>query len=191
CTTFLKTIANDTKSYSSVKSTIHYGHIPASEQSSRYRGEVVCCLEEDVHFPALTVWRTVVFALLNKTRKRGEDTLPLVARTLLRVFELSHTVNTFVGDVYPRGVSGGERKRVCAVLLIADSSANLNVICWNNSTRGLDSSTALDFARSLRTLTDISNRATLVALYQTGESIYGLFSKVLLIHSGKCIYYRP
>lgn len=40
-------------------------------------------------------------------------------------------------------------------------------------------------------MTDISNRTTLVALYQTGESIYNLFDKVMLLDSGKCVYQGP
>jgi ATP-binding cassette subfamily G (WHITE) protein 2 (SNQ2) len=46
------------------------------------------------------------------------------------------------------------------------------VVCWDNSTRGLDASTALDYAKSLRIMTDISNRTTFVTLYQAGEGIY-------------------
>jgi ATP-binding cassette subfamily G (WHITE) protein 2 (SNQ2) len=43
------------------------------------------------------------------------------------------------------------------------------VVAWDNSTRGLDASTALDYASSLRVMTDISDRTTLVTLYQAGE----------------------
>lgn len=113
CTTFLKTIANDRKTYSGVKGSIHYGHIPADQQASRYRGEVVYCSEDDVHFSALSVWRTVVFALWNKTKKKDEHEIPHIAKALLRMFGLNHAKNTFVGDAFLRGVSGGERKRVC------------------------------------------------------------------------------
>lgn len=107
CTTFLKTIANNRQSYSDVKGEVFYGKIPASEQSQRYRGEVVYCPEDDVHFPALTVWRTVLFALWNKTKKSDRTTLSDVATTLLHMFGLSHTKDTYVGGATLRGVSGG------------------------------------------------------------------------------------
>ncbi|KAF7681464.1 abc drug exporter [Alternaria burnsii] len=188
CTTFLKTIANNRQSYSDVKGEVFYGKIPASEQSQRYRGEVVYCPEDDVHFPALTVWRTVLFALWNKTKKSDRTTLSDVATTLLHMFGLSHTKDTYVGGATLRGVSGGERKRVSIAETLASKA---NVICWDNSTRGLDSSTALDFAQSLRKLTDVNGCSTLATLYQTGEGIYSLFDKVLLIHSGRCVYHGP
>jgi len=44
--------------------------------------------------------------------------------------------------------------------------------CWDNSTRGLDASTALEYCRSLRLLTDIAKTATIVTLYQAGENLY-------------------
>jgi len=62
------------------------------------------------------------------------------------------------------------------------------VVAWDNSTRGLDASTALDYAHSLRVMTDISNRTTLVTLYQTGEGIYEVMEKVLVIDEGRMIY---
>lgn len=61
--------------------------------------------------------------------------------------------------------------------------------CWDNSTRGLDASTALEYVQSLRTLTNMAHVSSLVALYQAGQSLYELFDKVVLIHEGRCAYY--
>jgi len=62
------------------------------------------------------------------------------------------------------------------------------VVAWDNSTRGLDASTALDYAKSLRVMTDVSNRTTLVTLYQAGEGIYKVMDKVLVIDEGRMMY---
>jgi ATP-binding cassette subfamily G (WHITE) protein 2 (SNQ2) len=66
-----------------------------------------------------------------------------------------------------------------------------SVQCWDNSTRGLDASTALEYVQSLRSLTNMAQVSTAVALYQAGESLYDLFDKVLLIHEGRCCYFGP
>lgn len=55
---------------------------------------------------------------------------------------------------------------------------------FDNSTRGLDSSTALDFARALRAFTDIGNKTTVATLYQAGEELYSQFDKVILLDKG-------
>lgn len=44
--------------------------------------------------------------------------------------------------------------------------------CWDNSTRGLDSATALDFVRTLRISTQLTGATALVTLYQASQSIY-------------------
>ena len=63
----------------------------------------------------------------------------------MAMYGLSHTVNTRVGNDLIRGVSGGERKRVS----IAECTLSMAPLqCWNNSTRGLDSATALEFIRT-------------------------------------------
>lgn len=60
--------------------------------------------------------------------------------------------------------------------------------CWDNSTRGLDASTALEYVQSLRSLTNTAHVSTLVALYQASENLFNLFDKVILIEGGKCAF---
>jgi ABC-type multidrug transport system ATPase subunit len=185
CSTFLKAIANNRESFAEVSGEVSYGGIPAAKQKKMYRGEVNYNMEDDVHFASLNVWQTFTFALLNKTKKKAREEVPIIANALMRMFGISHTKYTLVGDEYTRGVSGGERKRVSIAETLASKAA---VITWDNSTIGLDASTALDYARSLRIMTDISNRTTLVTLYQAGEGIYELFDKVLVIDQGREIF---
>ncbi|KAK5115244.1 hypothetical protein LTR62_001444 [Meristemomyces frigidus] len=185
CSTFLKAISNNRESYAGVTGEVTYGGIAADKQKKMYRGEVNYNPEDDVHFASLNVWQTFTFALMMKTKKAATEDIPVIANALLKMFGISHTKYTLVGDEYTRGVSGGERKRVSIAETLASKST---VACWDNSTRGLDASTALDYARSLRIMTDISKRTTLVTLYQAGEGIYDLMDKVLVIDQGRMIF---
>ena len=106
----------------------------------------------------------------------------------MAIIEKNVVLTLGLGNEYVRGVSGGERKRVSIAETLATKST---VTCYDNSTRGLDASTALDYANSLRVMTDISNRTTLVTLYQAGEGIYELFDKVLVIDEGRMIFQGP
>lgn len=65
------------------------------------------------------------------------------------------------------------------------------VCCWDNSTRGLDASTALDYAKSLRVMTDIYKVTTFVSLYQASENIYQQFDKVMVISEGRQVFLGP
>lgn len=188
CSTFLKAIANERESFAAVEGQVSYGGISAEDQRKYFRGEVNYNPEDDKHLPTLTVWQTLKFALMNKTRKHEKGAIAIIASGLMKIFGISHTKDTLVGDEYVRGISGGERKRVGIAETLATKST---VVCFDSSTRGLDASTALDFAKSLRVMTDISLRTTITTLYQAGEGIYELMDKVLVIEQGRMIYQGP
>ncbi|CAL3968740.1 unnamed protein product [Diplocarpon coronariae] len=194
CTTFLKVIANQRFGYSGIDGEVLYGPFDAATFAKQYRGEAVYNQEDDVHHPTLTVGQTLGFALDTKTpgkRPHGmskEDFKDKVITTLLKMFNIEHTRNTIVGNPFVRGVSGGERKRVS----IAEMMVTAATVCaWDNSTRGLDASTALDYVKSLRVMTNIYKTTTFVSLYQASENIYKQFDKVLVIDDGREVYFGP
>ncbi|KAH7157406.1 ABC-2 type transporter-domain-containing protein [Dactylonectria estremocensis] len=193
CTTFLKTIANQRYGYTGVTGEVLYGPWNAKE-FNQYRGEAVYNAEDDIHHPTLTVEQTLGFALDTKMpakRPGGMSKAEFrqsVVTMLLKMFNIEHTRKTVVGDHFIRGVSGGERKRVS----IAEGMiTNACILSWDNSTRGLDASTALDFAKSLRVQTNLYKTTTFVSLYQASENIYNLFDKVMVIDEGKQVFFGP
>jgi ABC-type multidrug transport system ATPase subunit/ABC-type multidrug transport system permease subunit len=194
CTSFLKVIANQRDGYTAIDGNVNYGPFNAEEFAKRYRGEAVYCQEDDEHFPTLTVGQTLGFALETKVpgiRPGGLTTAQFkdkVVNMLLRMFNIEHTKNTIVGNAQFRGVSGGERKRVSIAEMMITGAA---VCSHDNSTRGLDASTAVDYARSLRVITNIYRTTTFVSLYQASESIYTQFDKVMVIDEGRQVYFGP
>lgn len=188
CSTFLRTVANDHSSFLGVTGSLDYSGLTPSEISEKYRGEVAYIPEDDIHFPTLTVRQTIEFALQCKAPRRYRGDIPRYHEMFARVFGISHVLDTLVGNEYIRGVSGGERKRISIVESLA---ANSSVVAWDNSTRGLDAASALDYARSLRIMTDTCGKATIVSLYQVSDSVYSLTDKVLLIDQGRMIFQGP
>lgn len=106
----------------------------------------------------------------------------------MAIFGLSHTYNTKVGNDFIRGVSGGERKRVSiAEMALAGSP----IAAWDNSTRGLDAATALEFTKSLRMVANLAGAVHAVAIYQASQAIYDEFDKVTVLYEGRQIYFGP
>jgi ABC-type multidrug transport system ATPase subunit len=171
-----------------VTGSIDYSGLSPDEVRKHYRSAVAYVPEDDVHFPTLNVRQTLEFALQSKTPKRFQDRIPKYLEIYGRVFGMTHTMNTLVGNEYIRGVSGGERKRISIIESLATDSS---VTCWDNSTRGLDASSALDYVRSLRIMTDTCGKATLLTLYQASDAIYELVDKVLLIDEGRMLFQGP
>ena len=185
CTTFLKTIANRRQGFYRIGGDVRYAGIDAQEMAKTYKGEIVYNAEgvfsglllmncsipssDDIHLPTLTVGQTLEFALSTKT-PGSKGRLPGLSRSefnasvkdmLLRMLNITHTENTLVGDSFVRGVSGGERKRVSIAEMM---TTRARVQCWDNTSRGLDASTALDFVRSLRIMTDVLGQTTFTTL---------------------------
>ncbi|KAI1097337.1 ABC-2 type transporter-domain-containing protein [Jackrogersella minutella] len=193
CTTFLKSIANQRWGYTSVTGDVLYGPFTAKE-FEQYRGEAVYNQEDDIHHATLTVEQTLRFALDTKisnklpagtTKNKFKEN---VITMFLKMFNIEHTRKTVVGDALVRGVSGGERKRVSIAEMMI---TNACILSWDQANRGLDSSTALDFAKSLRIQTNLYKTSTFVSLYQASENIYKQFDKVLVIDAGKQVYFGP
>ncbi|THU83946.1 PEP carboxykinase-like protein [Dendrothele bispora CBS 962.96] len=169
CSTFLKTIANNREDYAFIGGDVLYAGMSAAEMAKYYKGEVVYNEEDDRHIATLTVAQTLQFALSTKT-PGPNGRLPGVSRkefdrqvleTILKILNISHTKQTLVGDEFVRGVSGGERKRVSIAEMMATRA---RVQAWDNSTRGLDASTALGFVKSLRIMIDVLGQTTFVTL---------------------------
>ena len=179
CSTLLKTISGETSGFHvDPSSKLNYQGIPMETMHKDFRGECMYQAEIDVHFPQMTVGQTLAFAA---EARAPSNRLPGVTRkqyaehmrdVIMAVFGLSHTINTKVGNDFVRGISGGERKRVS----IAEAALGRSPLqCWDNSTRGLDSATALEFVKTLRISTSLSHSTAVVAIYQASQAIYDVW----------------
>ncbi|OKP13964.1 Brefeldin A resistance protein [Penicillium subrubescens] len=194
CTTLLKMLSNRREGYKNIAGDVRFGNM-TPEEASKYQGQIVMNTEEELFYPRLTVGQTMEFATKLKVPYHlpgeAKSVAEYTAETkqfLLESMGIAHTADTKVGNEFVRGVSGGERKRVSIIECLATRGS---VFAWDNSTRGLDASTALEWAKALRAMTDVQGLSTIVTLYQAGNGIYNLFDKVLVLDEGKQIYYGP
>lgn len=150
CSTLLKALTGELHGLDTDESTIHYNGISQKRMMKEFKGEMVYNQEVDKHFPHLTVGQTLEHAAALRTPSNRPMGVPrgefsgFLTQVVMAVLGLSHTYNTKVGNDFVRGVSGGERKRVSvAEMMLAGSP----LAAWDNSTRGLDSATALKFVK--------------------------------------------
>ncbi|KAM0257790.1 hypothetical protein ACHAPA_011586 [Fusarium lateritium] len=197
CSTLLKTMTGELEGLGiGETSQVHYNGISQKDMMKEFKGETGYNQEVDKHFPHLTVGQTLEFAagcrmpsnpesLVGMTR---DEACKNATKIVMAVCGLSHTYNTKVGNDFIRGVSGGERKRVSiAEMMLAQTP----LAAWDNSTRGLDSATALKFAQAIRLASDYSGSANALAIYQASQAIYDLFDKAVVLYQGRQIYFGP
>lgn len=151
----------------------------------KLRGKCVYQAELDFHFPTLTMRETLEFGASARNCGHSRKDIQQNAESTATLLGLSKALDTKLGNDLIPGVSGGERKRasiaVCLLPLskvhLANTSQEIlvgdsNFQCWDNSTRGLDSSNALDFVKTLRRETTQRRSVAIVTLYQASEDIY-------------------
>lgn len=106
--------------------------------------------------------------------------------TAVAALGLRQALETKVGNGFVRGISGGERKRTSIAEVLVGASP---LQCWDNSTRGLDSANALQFAQTLRHFTTNTGSVAIVTLYQASQEVYNTFDKVTLLYEGRQIFF--
>ncbi|OBS25198.1 hypothetical protein FPOA_05733 [Fusarium poae] len=197
CSTLLKTMTGELEGLSvGHQSIITYNGISQKDMMKEFKGETEYNQEVDKHFPHLTVGQTLEFAAACRMPSNSKTIIGLTrkeacksaTKIVMAVCGLTHTYNTMVGNDFIRGVSGGERKRVSiAEMMLAQSP----MAAWDNSTRGLDSATALKFAAAIRLASDYTGSANALAIYQASQAIYDLFDKAVVLYEGRQIYFGP
>ncbi|THC91365.1 hypothetical protein EYZ11_009180 [Aspergillus tanneri] len=187
CTTFLKTLSYMWDEYKDVHGELSIGGHSIQELMLKRPQEIVFCAESDDHFPTLTVAETLRFAIRARCGPEASaKEVDLMVAHLAKLVGLSRVMNTRVGDAYIRGVSGGERRRVSLAEALATCAS---LICLDNPTHGLDSSTALEFIELMREWTNQSHCVTAMSVYQASDAIMPYFDKVLVINSGRQVFY--
>ena len=123
-----------------------------------------------MHFPELTLGQTLTFA----AAAQGDDRYALsesqkTGHGVAAKFNLVSAYNSLVGNAMIRGISGGEKRRTSIAEVYINGSS---LQCWDNSTRGLDSATALSFIQLLRESTTSLQTTALMSIYQASDAMY-------------------
>ncbi|KAJ3114227.1 hypothetical protein HDU96_002396 [Phlyctochytrium bullatum] len=145
--------------------------------------------QEDVMLRELTVWENVYHSARCRlpgtwTRKEVEECVDAV----LKALGLAHVKHSEIGDEMTRGISGGQRKRVSIAMELASIPLS---IFLDEPTTGLDSTSALDVATILRSISRLG--LTIISvIHQPRVEIFKSFDDVLLIApGGRTAYFGP
>ncbi|MBA0582267.1 hypothetical protein Gorai_024418, partial [Gossypium raimondii] len=163
--------------------TITYNNQPYSK-SLKWRIGFV--LQDDVAFPHLTVKETLTYAAL----LRLPNTLTMQqkkerATYVISELGLERCQNTVIGGTFFRGISGGERKRVC---IANEILLNPSLLLLDEPTSGLDSTTALQIVKMLRNIAR-SGKTVVTTIHQPSSRLFSKFDKLILLGKGSSLYF--
>jgi ATP-binding cassette subfamily G (WHITE) protein 2 len=107
-------------------------------------------MQDDLLHAELTVAETVSYAA--KLRLAGKCTkAERIAREnhVIELMGVGHVRDVIIGDTRRKGISGGERKRVCVAIELLTQP---KLLFLDEPTSGLDSTTAFDVCSALKNL---------------------------------------
>lgn len=166
-----------------VEGSITYNDEPYAKSLKRRIGFVT---QDDVLFAHLTVRETLTYAArlrLPKTMTRRQKE----QRALDVIYELGleRCQDTMIGGSYVRGVSGGERKRVC---IGNEIIINPSLLFLDEPTSGLDSTTALKTVQVLHDIAE-AGKTVITTIHQPSSRLFHKFDKLILLGKGSLLYF--
>ena len=99
---------------------------------------------------------------------------------------LAKCKDNIVGGPDLRGVSGGERKRVC---IGQELLLNPSLLFLDEPTSGLDSTTAQQIVSTLWKVANDGGTTVVMTIHQPSSRLFYMFHKVLLLSEGNPLYF--
>jgi ATP-binding cassette subfamily G (WHITE) protein 2 len=146
-------------------------------------------VQDDLLFGNLTVEETLMYsARLRLPHEVTEEERAARVEDAMQRLGLLHCRNTIIGDELRRGVSGGERKRVCVAVELLRRP---NVLMLDEPTSGLDSASALSLCLTLKELAESGSCTVICTIHQPQTKIFNLFDELIILNKGHVLYQGP
>ena len=156
--------------------------------AARRSKKIACVAQDDSLFEYLTVRETLYLAAyFAKGADTTKERLDNIVDAVMTELSLTKASETIIGSATRRGVSGGEYKRV---LIGKDLMKKPRIIFLDEPTSGLDSFQAFAVMESMKTLTE-HGKMVVAVIHQPRSSIFSMFDQLLLLSSGKLMYFGP
>jgi ABC-type multidrug transport system ATPase subunit len=185
-TTLLKALTLDVDRFgTAVGSLTLNGSVLTPKTFSRRCGLVA---QEDHHWSFLTCKETVSFAaeffLSGHTQQVKEQRV----LHLLTKMGLDSCANTIVGNVFIKGLSGGQKRRLSLAIVLMK---RLDVLMLDEPTSGLDAASAAGIMKFIGEITRSERLISIFTIHQPSTCIYDTFDRIMLLSAGRVAYCGP
>eukprot|EP00359_Climacostomum_virens_P005847 CAMPEP_0204901990 /NCGR_PEP_ID=MMETSP1397-20131031/3404_1 /ASSEMBLY_ACC=CAM_ASM_000891 /TAXON_ID=49980 /ORGANISM="Climacostomum Climacostomum virens, Strain Stock W-24" /LENGTH=605 /DNA_ID=CAMNT_0052070429 /DNA_START=798 /DNA_END=2612 /DNA_ORIENTATION=- len=142
-------------------------------------------LQDDILLANMTVRECLQFSADLRTSFTSEEKEALVDK-LLEDLRLKKVEHSRIGSAEVRGISGGEKKRVCIGIELI---VNPSVLFLDEPTSGLDSFTALAIMKLIKEQAKLG-RTVICTLHQPSSEIVELIDSLIVMTDGHIIYHN-
>ncbi|CAG9314060.1 unnamed protein product [Blepharisma stoltei] len=139
--------------------------------------------QEDILLPTLTPRESLLFSSKLRLPGSHEDHAKRVEK-ILEDLRLTRVAENVIGSVTSKGLSGGERKRVCiGIELITEPL----ILILDEPTSGLDSYTA-EIVVDLLLEQAKKGRTIITTIHQPSSGVFKKFDRLVLMSEGNIVY---
>lgn len=143
-------------------------------------------MQDDLVQATLTVYETLMYtSALRMSGTATKHERHQRVEECMNVMGIGYCRNVIVGDTRNKGISGGERKRLCVAMELLTKPA---LLFLDECTSGLDSTTALSLMNTLKTLCEKGQCTIVCTIHQPQTKIYNLLDNLILMKTGRIIY---
>lgn len=108
------------------------------------------------------------------------------AETTIREMGLQDSMNTRIGGWGAKGLSGGQKRRVSICIEILTRP---KLLFLDEPTSGLDSAASYYVMSRITKLEQREGRTIITSIHQPSSEVFGLFSNLCLLSSGRVVYF--
>ncbi|KAL4196292.1 hypothetical protein AMTRI_Chr04g245470 [Amborella trichopoda] len=145
--------------------------------------------QDDTLMTTLTVWEAVYYSAqlqlpstMSSSQKRER------AETTIREMGLQDAMHTRIGGWGVKGLSGGQKRRVSVCIEILTRPS---LLFLDEPTSGLDSAASYHVMTRIARLASHDGRTVVASIHQPSAEVFGLFSTLCLLSTGKTVYFGP
>jgi len=144
-------------------------------------------LQDDLLHAELTVLETISYAakLRLAGKVQSDEERDDIVDEVIALMGISHVKDVIIGDTRKKGISGGERKRVCVAIELL---THPKLLFLDEPTSGLDSTTALKVISALKNLASHGVCTVICTIHQPQRKIFDMFDNLILMKKGRIIY---
>lgn len=144
-------------------------------------------MQDDLVNARFTVEETLYYnAALRLSCKLNKEERAKRIHEIMHLLEIEHVKDILVGDSRHKGISGGERKRLCVAIELL---AKPTLLFLDEPTTGLDSSTARHLMTVLHSLAEKKECTILTTIHQPPTKIFSLIDNLILLRNGECLFH--
>lgn len=143
-------------------------------------------MQDDLLHAHLTCYEVLLYtALLRLPNSLNYQEKITKINKMIDLMMLRNCIHTIVGDSRQKGMSGGERKRLCVAMELL---INPQILFLDEPTSGLDSTNSHSLCNILYNIARTKFTTVICTIHQPTAKIFSLFHNLILMKEGRIVY---